>query len=158
MTQNPIIGILMGSKSDKAVMIQAANMLTEFQIPFEMKVLSAHRLPEHVADYAKSAKDRGIKILIGGAGMAAHLCGSLAAHTTLPVIGVPLTSQAGLGGVDALYSTVQMPKGVPVATVSIDGAANAALLAIQILSLGDDVLTKRFESYRKEQQVKLLKE
>ncbi len=151
------VAILMGSQSDMAVMQKAADVLKEFGVEHEIKVLSAHRLPDHVAEYAKKAKERGIQVLIGGAGMAAHLCGALAAHSTLPVIGVPLTSQAGMGGVDALYSTVQMPKGVPVATVAIDGAANAAFLAIQILSLSDDSLAKKFQTYRKAEQEKLLK-
>lgn len=151
------VAILMGSQSDMAVMQKAADVLKEFGVSHEMKVLSAHRLPDQVAEYAKKAKERGIQVLIGGAGMAAHLCGALAAHSTLPVIGVPLTSQAGMGGVDALYATVQMPKGVPVATVAIDGAANAAFLAIQILSLSDENLSKKFQAYRKAEQEKLLK-
>ena len=151
------VAILMGSQSDMAVMQKAADVLKEFGVSHEMKVLSAHRLPDHVAEYAKKAKERGVQILIGGAGMAAHLCGALAAHSTLPVIGVPLTSQPGMGGQDALFATVQMPKGVPVATVAIDGAANAAFLAIQILSLADESLAKKFQAYRKAEQEKLLK-
>lgn len=151
------VAILMGSQSDMSVMQKAADVLKEFGVPHEMKVLSAHRLPDQVAEYAKKAKERGIQVLIGGAGMAAHLCGALAAHSTLPVIGVPLTSQTGIGGVDALYATVQMPKGVPVATVAIDGAANAAFLAIQILGLSDESLAKKFQAYRKAEQEKLLK-
>lgn len=156
MTQ-PKVAILMGSKSDMPVMTKASDVLKEFGIEHEMKVLSAHRLPTHVAEYATTAKSRGIEVLIGGAGMAAHLCGALAAHSTLPVIGVPLTSQVGLGGLDALLSTVQMPKGVPVATVAVDGAANAAFIAIQILALGDKEIAKKYDAYRKKQQDELLK-
>src|SRR5271157_6018623 len=132
--KKPLIGILVGSESDLPVMEQAALVLKEFGIPYEMSVSSAHRLPEQTADYAKRARERGIEVLIAGAGMAAHLAGALAANTTLPVIGVPLASGA-LGGVDALYSTVQMPPGIPVATVTIDGARNAAYLACSILSV-----------------------
>ncbi len=156
MTQ-PKVAILMGSKSDMPVMTKASDVLKEFGIAHEVKVLSAHRLPTQVAEYATNAKSRGIEVLIGGAGMAAHLCGALAAHSTLPVIGVPLTSEVGLGGLDALLSTVQMPKGVPVATVAVDGAANAAFLAIQILALGDKEIAKKYDAYRKKQQDELLK-
>jgi 5-(carboxyamino)imidazole ribonucleotide mutase len=152
----PIVSILMGSKSDLPIMTKAADVFKENDIPFELKVMSAHRLPNQVAEYASNAKSKGIKVLIGGAGMAAHLCGALAAHSTLPVIGVPLTSQQGLGGVDALYSTVQMPKGVPVATVAIDNAANAAFLAMQIIGLADPAIAQKYEDYRKAQQEKLL--
>jgi len=150
------IAILMGSKSDMPVMQKAADVLKEFEIPFEMKVLSAHRLPKHVADYASKAKENGINVLIGAAGMAAHLAGALAAHSTLPIIGVPLNAHGGLSGLDALLSTVQMPKGIPVATVAVDGAANAAFLAIQILSLQDESIAKKYEDYRKKQADKLL--
>src|SRR5688572_24095340 len=124
----PWVGILMGSDSDKPVMEKAAKVLSEFGIPFEFKVLSAHRLPDAVAEYSITAESRGIEVLIAGAGMAAHLAGALAANTTLPVIGVPLAS-GSLNGLDALLATVQMPSGVPVATVAIDGAANAAYLS-----------------------------
>lgn len=154
----PQIAILMGSKSDLSIMNKAADVLKEFGVSYTMKVLSAHRLPNHVAEFASKAKDNGFKVLIGGAGMAAHLCGALAAHSTLPVIGVPLTSQPGLGGMDALLSTVQMPKGVPVATVAVDNAANAAFLAIQILALSDKDLAKKYDEYRKKNAEDLLKD
>jgi 5-(carboxyamino)imidazole ribonucleotide mutase len=130
----PLVGILMGSDSDLPVMTKAAEVLKEMGVPYEIDISSAHRLPEKTAAYAKTARGRGIEVLIAGAGMAAHLAGVLAAHTTLPVIGVPLKSGA-LEGVDALYSTVQMPPGIPVATVGIDGAKNAAFLACEILSI-----------------------
>ena len=132
--EKPLVGILMGSDSDLPVMEKAAEVLREMGIPFEMDISSAHRLPDKTAHYAKTARERGLEVLIAGAGMAAHLAGVLAAHTTLPVIGVPLKSGA-LEGVDALYSTVQMPPGIPVATVGIYGAKNAAYLACEILSI-----------------------
>ncbi|MFQ3573160.1 MAG: 5-(carboxyamino)imidazole ribonucleotide mutase, partial [Thermodesulfovibrionales bacterium] len=134
MSEKPLVLILMGSDSDLSVMEKCAEVLREFQIPFEMDVSSAHRLPEKTANLASSARQRGIEVIIAGAGMAAHLAGVIAANTTLPVIGVPLKSGA-LNGVDALYSTVQMPPGIPVATVAIDGAKNAGYLACSILSI-----------------------
>jgi len=137
----------MGSDSDLPVMGKAAEVLKEMGIPFEMDISSAHRLPEKTAQYAKSARDRGIEVLIAGAGMAAHLAGVLAAHTTLPVIGVPLKSGA-LDGIDALYSTVQMPPGIPVATVGVDGAKNAAYLACEILSIKYPEVVKKLEDFR----------
>ena len=141
------VGILMGSESDLPVMEKAAAVLKELGVPYEMDLSSAHRLPEKTAQYAKSARERGIEVIIAGAGMAAHLAGVLAAHTTLPVIGVPLTS-GSLNGVDALYSTVQMPPGIPVATVGIDGAKNAAYLACSILSIKHPEIAKRLEDFR----------
>ncbi len=143
----PLVGILMGSESDLPAMEKAAEVLTEMGVAFEMDISSAHRLPEKTADYARTARDRGIEVLIAGAGMAAHLAGALAAHTTLPVIGVPLTSGA-LDGIDALYSTVQMPPGIPVATVGVDGAKNAAFLACEILSIKYPEIVKRLEDFR----------
>jgi len=143
----PLVGILMGSDSDLPVMEKAAEVLRDMEVPFEMDISSAHRLPEKTAGYAKSARGRGIEVLIAGAGMAAHLAGVLAAHTTLPVIGVPLKSGA-LEGVDALYSTVQMPPGVPVASVGIDGAKNAGYLACEILSIKHPGIAKRLEDFR----------
>src|SRR3989338_6789421 len=125
MTAKPSIGILMGSESDRPVMEKAAKVLEEFGVSFEFRAISAHRLPDEVAGYAIREESRGLEVLIAGAGMAAHLAGALASNTTLPVIGVPLTS-GSLGGLDALLSTVQMPPGVPVATVAVDGAQNAA--------------------------------
>jgi len=145
--EKPSVGILMGSDSDLPTMEKAAEVLKELGIPYEMDISSAHRLPEKTANYAKTARERGLEVLIAGAGMAAHLAGTLAAHTTLPVIGVPIKSGA-LNGVDALYSTVQMPPGVPVATVGIDGAKNAAYLACEILSIKYPEIAKRLEAFR----------
>jgi 5-(carboxyamino)imidazole ribonucleotide mutase len=143
----PLVLILMGSDSDLPVMDKAAEVLREMGVPFEMDISSAHRLPEKTAEYAKNARKRGIEVIIAGAGMAAHLAGVVAAHTTLPVIGVPLKSGA-LAGVDALYATVQMPAGIPVATVAIDGGKNAAYLACSILSIKHPAVAKKLESYR----------
>src|SRR5512136_943441 len=145
--KKPLVGILMGSESDLPVMEKAAEVLKEMGIPFEMEISSAHRLPEKTANYAKRSRSRGIEVLIAGAGMAAHLAGALASHTTLPVIGVPIQSGA-LHGADALYSTVQMPPGVPVATVGIDGAKNAAYLACEILSVKFPEVAKKLEDFR----------
>jgi 5-(carboxyamino)imidazole ribonucleotide mutase len=147
MMEKPWVGILMGSDSDLPVMQKAAEVLKEMGVPFEMDISSAHRLPEKTAGYARTARDRGIEVLIAGAGMAAHLAGVLAAHTTLPVIGIPLKSGA-LEGVDALYSTVQMPPGIPVATVGIDGAKNAAYLACEILSIKYPEIAQKLERFR----------
>lgn len=141
------VAVLMGSDSDLPVMEKAVEALREMGIPFEVKVISAHRIPEKVVEYAKGARERGLEAIIAGAGLAAHLAGAVAAHTTLPVIGVPLKSGA-LSGVDALYATVQMPPGVPVATVAVDGARNAAILAGQILSIKDPAITARIEELR----------
>jgi 5-(carboxyamino)imidazole ribonucleotide mutase len=146
---NPKVAILMGSRSDAEVMREAARILEDFGVPWEMRVLSAHRTPEATRRYVEAAEERGIEILIGGAGYAAHLAGALAAHSTLPVIGVPLDSSS-LKGVDALYSTVQMPAGIPVAAMTIGraGARNAGLFAVQILGLGDPDLARRLKEYR----------
>jgi 5-(carboxyamino)imidazole ribonucleotide mutase len=144
---NPQVAVLMGSDSDLPVMEKAVAALRELGVPFEVKVISAHRLPEKVEAYAKEARGRGIEVLIAGAGLAAHLAGAVAAHTTLPVIGVPLKSGA-LSGVDALYATVQMPPGVPVATVAVDGARNAAILAGQILSIKYPEIARKLEVMR----------
>jgi 5-(carboxyamino)imidazole ribonucleotide mutase len=145
--RKPLVGILMGSESDLSVMEKAAQVLKEMGVPFEMEISSAHRLPEKTAQYAKTARKRGVEVLIAGAGMAAHLAGALASNTTLPVIGVPIKSGA-LNGADALYSTVQMPPGVPVATVGIDGAKNAAYLACEILSIKYPEMAKKLEGFR----------
>jgi 5-(carboxyamino)imidazole ribonucleotide mutase len=145
--KKPLVGILMGSDSDLPIMEKAAEVLKEMGIPYEMEISSAHRLPEKTANYAKTARKRGIEVLIAGAGMAAHLAGALASHTTLPVIGVPIKSGA-LNGADALYSTVQMPPGVPVATVGIDGAKNAAYLACEILSIKYPEIAIKLEDLR----------
>jgi 5-(carboxyamino)imidazole ribonucleotide mutase len=144
-----LVGIVMGSDSDLPVMEKAGGVLERFGIDFEIEVMSAHRKPARVAEYASSADDRGLKVLIAGAGLAAHLPGVVAAHTPLPVIGVPLHNDA-LGGADALYSCVQMPPGVPVATVAIGGAKNAAVLATQILATADDALAQKLRDYKKE--------
>ncbi|KYH32003.1 5-(carboxyamino)imidazole ribonucleotide mutase [Neomoorella mulderi] len=143
------VGIVMGSDSDLPVMAQAASFLERFQIPYEVRILSAHRSPDAALEYARNAAGRGLKVLIAGAGGAAHLAGVLAAVTTLPVIGVPIKT-AALGGVDSLYAMVQMPKGIPVATVAIDGAANAAILAAQILAVHDPQLKARLAAYKAE--------
>ena len=145
--EKPLVGILMGSDSDLPVMEKAAEVLKEMGVAYEIDISSAHRLPEKTAGYAKTARERGLEVLIAGAGMAAHLAGVLAAHTTLPVIGIPLKSGA-LNGADALYSTVQMPPGVPVATVGIDGAKNAAYLACEILSIKYPEIAKKLEDFR----------
>ncbi len=144
-----LVGIVMGSDSDLPVMEKAGGVLERFGVDFEIEVMSAHRKPARVAEYASSADDRGLKVLIAGAGLAAHLPGVVAAHTPLPVIGVPLHNDA-LGGADALYSCVQMPPGVPVATVAIGGAKNAAVLATQILATADDALAQKLRDYKKE--------
>jgi len=144
-----LVGIVMGSESDMPVMEKAGAVLDRFGIEYEIEVMSAHRKPERVTEYASSADDRGLKVLIAGAGLAAHLPGVVAAHTRLPVIGVPLYQEA-LGGADALYSCVQMPPGVPVATVAIGGSKNAAVLAVQIIATGDEALASKLRDYKKE--------
>jgi 5-(carboxyamino)imidazole ribonucleotide mutase len=142
----PIVGILMGSDSDLKIMAKSAKMLEELDIPYELTIISAHRTPDKFLEYMRTAKERGLKVVIAGAGGAAHLPGMAAALTVLPVIGVPIETKA-LGGVDSLYSIVQMPSGIPVATVAINGAANAGLLAGKILAVGDAELTKKVEAY-----------
>ena len=142
------VGIVMGSDSDLPVMSKAAQMLDKFGISYEVTVISAHRMPDIFFDYAKTAKEKGFKVIIAGAGGAAHLPGMCAAIFPLPVIGVPIHTKT-LSGVDSLYSIVQMPSGIPVATVAIDGAQNAALLAAQILSVSDENLAKRLDAQRK---------
>ena len=142
---SPSIGILVGSKSDLPVMEKCTNRLDDLGIEYELEVRSAHRNPEDVAEYVASAPGRGIKVFICAAGMAAHLAGAVAARTDLPVIGIPIAAGT-LGGFDALLATVQMPSGVPVATVAVNGAANAAILAAQILSLTDPELAERLRT------------
>lgn len=152
------VGIIMGSASDLPVVKKAAAALTELEIPFEMHVCSAHRTPEQAAVFAEKAEENGFGVLIAAAGMAAHLAGALAARTTLPVIGIPLKS-SNLDGIDALLSTVMMPSGIPVATVAIDGAVNAALLSAEILALSEPALKARLlERRRKEAENVLLKD
>ena len=145
------IAIIMGSDSDWPVMKAAAEICRRFEVPFEKAVVSAHRTPDHMAQYAKKARSEGFGVIIAGAGGAAHLPGMVAAHTTLPVIGVPVSSKH-LKGMDSLLSIVQMPKGVPVATVAIDNAMNAGLLALSILSTHDTALAERLDAYREEQK------
>lgn len=153
--KRPLVGILMGSASDLPVMQAAADVLKEMGVECEMKISSAHRLPDITAEYARSARQNGIEVLIAGAGMAAHLAGVVASHTTLPVIGVPLKSGA-LAGVDALYSTVQMPPGIPVATVAIDGAKNAAYLACSILSIKYPEISEKLDVFREKTRQELI--
>jgi len=143
----PLVGILTGSASDLPVMQQAGAILERFEVPHELHVMSAHRNPDAVDAYASMAEERGLRVLICGAGMAAHLAGAVAARTTLPVIGVPILSDT-LGGADALFATVQMPRGVPVATVAIGGAVNAAILAVQILATSDESLRVRLREFK----------
>ncbi|MBK6606768.1 MAG: 5-(carboxyamino)imidazole ribonucleotide mutase [Leptospiraceae bacterium] len=148
---SPIVAVIMGSHSDYETMKEACNILERFEIPYEKKIVSAHRSPELMFEFAKSASKRGLQVIIAGAGGAAHLPGMVASLTTLPVLGVPVQSKS-LSGLDSLYSIVQMPGGVPVGTLSIGtaGAVNAGLLAVRILSLGNNKLVKALESYREE--------
>ena len=141
------VGIIMGSDSDLPVVSKAADVLRDFDVPYEMHIYSAHRTPVEARDFAVNAKARGFGVVICAAGMAAHLAGAIAAGTTLPVIGIPIKS-AQLGGMDALLSTVQMPSGIPVATVAIDGAKNAAMLAVEILAVGDEALGEKLDAFR----------
>lgn len=151
----PVVSIIMGSTSDLPIMEKAAKVLDEFAIPFEMHALSAHRTPDEVADFAQNAADRGIKVIIAAAGMAAHLAGVIASMTTLPVIGVPIKSS--VEGMDALLAMVQMPPGIPVATVAINGAMNAGLLAVQMLALSDSHINEQFTAYKNDLKKKIVK-
>jgi len=144
----------MGSTSDLPVMEKAAKFLDEMQVPFEMHALSAHRTPAEVEAFAKNAKGRGIKVIIAAAGMAAHLCGVIASMTTLPVIGVPIN--ASLDGMDALLAIVQMPPGIPVATVGINGSLNAGILAVQMLAVGDEKLQEKLDQYKEDLKKKII--
>ncbi|MFZ4893224.1 5-(carboxyamino)imidazole ribonucleotide mutase [Plantibacter sp. Mn2098] len=146
LSSTPLVGVVMGSDSDWPVMSDAAQVLRDFGVPFEVEVLSAHRTPEKMIAYGKSAHERGLKAIIAGAGGAAHLPGMLASVTTLPVIGVPVPLSR-LDGIDSLLSIVQMPAGVPVATVSIGGAKNAGLIAVKVLATADDSLTTKLADY-----------
>ena len=148
----PLVGIIMGSQSDWSTMKAAANVLSDLGVPHEAKIVSAHRTPDRLADYAKSTRSRGIKVIIAGAGGAAHLPGMTASMTPLPVLGVPVLTKA-LSGLDSLYSIVQMPAGIPVGTLAIGeaGATNAGLLAAQILALNDAALAERIDDYRAKQ-------
>lgn len=155
MQASPLVSIIMGSTSDLPIMEKAAARLDALGIPFEMLALSAHRTPREVEEFATTAKERDIKVIIGAAGMAAHLCGVIASMTSIPVIGVPI--KASLEGVDALYSMVQMPPGIPVATVGINAAENAALLAVQMMATSDEELYRRLEAYKESLKEKVVK-
>ena len=152
---NPIVSIIMGSTSDMPVLEKAANLLDEFEIPFEINALSAHRTPQEVTDFANNASKRGLKVIIAAAGMAAHLPGVIAAQTTVPVIGVPIKSTRE--GMHALLAIVQMPPGIPVATVGINAGLNAAILAVQMLSLTDERIAARFAEYKQGLAKKIVK-
>ena len=154
---NPLVSIIMGSTSDLKVMEAAAKYLEEMQIPFEVNALSAHRTPEKVAEFAKGAAGRGIKVIIAGAGGAAHLPGVIAASTNLPVIGVPIRSSNSIEGLDSILSILQMPSGIPVATMALDGAKNAAIFAVQILSLSDAAIREKTERFKSELADKIAK-
>ena len=143
------VAVIMGSDSDFKVVQKAILKLKEFNVPYEVHIMSAHRTPDEAAEFSKNAKNNGFGVIIAAAGMAAHLAGVLAAHTTIPVIGIPIKS-ASFDGMDALLATVMMPTGIPVATVAVDGAANAGLLAVQILALSDDNLSAQLENMKKE--------
>lgn len=149
------VAIIMGSDSDLPIVEKAIDVLKQYQVPFEVHVYSAHRTPEQARDFAINARKNNIGVIIAAAGKAAHLAGAIAANTTLPVIGIPIKSST-LDGLDALLSTVQMPSGVPVATVAIDGAQNSALLALQILAIEDEELTKKLEEAKKENERKVI--
>ncbi|RAK11806.1 5-(carboxyamino)imidazole ribonucleotide mutase [Halanaerobium saccharolyticum] len=151
----PKVGIIMGSDSDLPVMKEAAEILDQFEVEYELTVVSAHRTPDRLYNYAETAEEKGLDVIIAGAGGAAHLPGMVAAVTTVPVIGVPVKTSK-LSGLDSLYSIVQMPPGVPVATVAINGAKNAALLAVQILARSDEELNKKQKEYRREMKEKVL--
>ena len=151
----PKVGVIMGSDSDLPVMKEAAEILDQFEVEYELTVVSAHRTPDRLYNYAETAEEKGLDVIIAGAGGAAHLPGMVAAVTTVPVIGVPVKTSK-LSGLDSLYSIVQMPPGVPVATVAINGAKNAALLAVQILARSDEELNQKQKDYRQEMKEKVL--
>lgn len=153
-TMTPKVSIIMGSTSDLPVMKKAAEFLNDIEVPFEINALSAHRTPQEVEQFAKSAEERGIKVIIAAAGMAAHLCGVIASMTTLPVIGVPIN--ASLDGMDALLAIVQMPPGIPVATVGINGAQNAGILAAQMLAVGDPAVAAKLKEFKESLKLKIV--
>ena len=155
--ENQLVSIVMGSKSDLPIMEEAGKILKDFDIPYEVKITSAHRTPENTAEYAKALEERGIKVVIAGAGAAAHLAGAMAAWTTLPIIGVPIDATP-LNGMDALLSNVQMPGGIPVASMAIGkmGAKNAGIFAVEILALSDKEIAKKLKDYRAEMKRKVL--
>ncbi len=152
----PTVGIIMGSQSDLPVMQAAADFLQTHSVPFEMTIVSAHRTPDRMRSYATEARSRGIKVIIAGAGGAAHLPGMVAAYTTLPVIGVPVKSSNSLDGWDSILSILQMPNGVPVATVALNAAKNAGILAAQILATSDVALAQKLEDYKKQMEAEVL--
>lgn len=152
-----LVSIIMGSTSDLKIMEKAAEYLDEMEVPFEINALSAHRVPDMVADFAKNAHKRGIKVIIAGAGGAAHLPGVIAASTPLPVIGVPINSSNSIHGIDSILSILQMPSGIPVATMAVDGAKNAAIFAVQILAQSDADLFMKFEKFKADLAGKIAK-
>ena len=154
---DPKVSIIMGSTSDLPIMEEAAKILNDFKIPFEINALSAHRVPEKVMEYAKNAYQRGVRVIIAGAGGAAHLPGVIAAYTPVPVIGVPIKSSNSIDGWDSILSILQMPSGVPVATVALNGAANAGILAAQILAAGDAELLTSIVEYKEKLKQKVMK-
>jgi len=154
---NPLVSIIMGSMSDLPVMKQAADFLNEMEIPFEINALSAHRVPEQVASFAKGAHERGIKVIIAGAGGAAHLPGVIAAFTPLPVIGVPVKSSNSMDGWDSVLSILQMPSGIPVATVALDNSKNAAILALQILATANEQFLEKIIAFKEDLASKIVK-
>lgn len=151
----PVVGIIMGSQSDLKIMKEAAEFLEELNIPFELTVVSAHRTPQRMADYASSARSRGLKVIVAGAGGAAHLPGMVASFTSLPVIGVPVKSSNSIDGWDSVLSILQMPAGVPVATVALNGAKNAGILAAQILGSEDKNIARKLDAFKKGLQKKV---
>jgi len=153
----PLVSIIMGSTSDLPIMEKAAKILNDFQIPFEINALSAHRTPDQVMDFARGAYNRGIRVIIAGAGGAAHLPGVIAAFTPLPIIGVPIKASISIDGWDSILSILQMPPGIPVATVGLDGAQNAGILAAQILGAGDEEIFKTVTEYKKSLETKITK-
>src|SRR3954463_7529261 len=153
----PLVGIIMGSQSDLKIMKEAAEFLEEMKIPFELTIVSAHRTPARMVEYASVARDKGLRVIIAGAGGAAHLPGMIASMTSLPVIGVPVKSSNSIDGWDSVLSILQMPGGVPVATVALNGAKNAGLLAVQILAVSDKVLAKKMDAYKKQMEKDVLK-
>ena len=155
MKSSPLVGIIMGSKSDYSVMKEALELLESFEVPCEVDIVSAHRTPEKMMEYAKNARDRGLKVIIAGAGGAAHLPGMVASVTTLPVIGVPVKSSNSIDGWDSILSILQMPNGVPVATVALNASKNAGILAVQVLATGNDRLAQRLRSYKEELEEKV---
>ncbi len=155
---HPLVSIIMGSRSDLSVMDEAREVLEEFGVPFELTIVSAHRTPDRMRDHARQAADRGVKVIIAGAGGAAHLPGMTASMTTLPVIGVPIKSRNSLDGWDSLLSIAQMPGGIPVATMAVDGAKNAGILAARILGTNDEALQKKLKNYEKQLEEKVMKQ